>query len=83
MAQRLAQATHNRLVVGSNPTGPTFNLQLGIFDFGLHRVWDEAFRLRCNRIFIKLTSQAFQAPIFHTQGTFPPCESIRNTNSSR
>ena len=23
MAQRLAQATHNRLVVGSNPTGPT------------------------------------------------------------
>jgi hypothetical protein len=25
MAQRLAQATHNRLVVGSNPTGPTFD----------------------------------------------------------
>ena len=24
MAQWLAQATHNRLVVGSNPTGPTF-----------------------------------------------------------
>jgi hypothetical protein len=23
VAQRLAQATHNRLVVGSNPTGPT------------------------------------------------------------
>jgi len=23
MAQWLAQATHNRLVVGSNPTGPT------------------------------------------------------------
>ena len=32
MAQWLAQATHNRLVVGSNPTGPTFppsiNVQL-------------------------------------------------------
>ncbi len=25
MAQWLAQATHNRLVVGSNPTGPTFD----------------------------------------------------------
>ncbi len=26
MAQWLAQATHNRLVVGSNPTGPTIAL---------------------------------------------------------
>ena len=29
MAQWLAQATHNRLVVGSNPTGPTNLLQSG------------------------------------------------------
>lgn len=36
MAQRLAQATHNRLVVGSNPTGPTFNLRFQIDDF---RLW--------------------------------------------
>ena len=27
MAQRLAQATHNRLVAGSNPAGPTFHLR--------------------------------------------------------
>lgn len=32
MAQRLAQATHNRLVVGSNPTGPTFDFRLWIDD---------------------------------------------------
>jgi len=25
VAQRLAQATHNRLVAGSNPAGPTFD----------------------------------------------------------
>ena len=31
VAQRLAQATHNRLVAGSNPAGPTF----GIFLVGM------------------------------------------------
>ena len=43
MAQRLAQATHNRLVEGSNPSGPTdfalflkkiayFQIKIGDFD---------------------------------------------------
>ena len=32
VAQRLEQGTHNPLVPGSNPGGPTLNFQLPIFD---------------------------------------------------
>ena len=37
MAQRLAQATHNRLVAGSNPAGPTLPFRVGMSTKEIHR----------------------------------------------
>ncbi len=55
MAQWLAQATHNRLVVGSNPTGPT-NLAIGrgnvaesLSPIGIEYCKDQRLAFRCAR----------------------------------